>query len=627
MITATKNTSLKAPVASVAHYTLTAYFEEQSSSEANNTSKILARTTLAVDNTSSFSGSNNGTLQIYWYDNNNYSNGLLIASRTIDSLSAGTSSYIHAVKDISHKADGTLSGYAKAVWTKLSSNTAVPVSGNVSTNNTTLTAIARKSSITITKGGYDIADNYVLIDIGRKSSSYTDTVTWTCSNLSETVQTKGSATKIMLCFDNNSYNNITAPSGYTKKRSTYSNTDIMNKITSAKSINMTFTTTTYNGNTSLGSTSSTFTYNVYKTTYANNLAYRVSDTLSVNLTGATDKVIKGVSNVYVSNIATKLLNDNSTISTYKFAISSWETTITESQVIFSKPTGNVIAGEITDSRGYKTNVSRITLDSSHFIDYIAPTITSVTLTRTEATSSTINVSIVGTFWNSNFGSSNNSITLSKRLKIDNGDYSSWSTITPTINGNNFTYTGTISVASTSTGILEIKVVDSTNTEYTLTGTVTKGKSLFDIGEDVLILNNNLALNGNFAINGEIQTSTKDSGWINSTTLETETFKAYNNNNSNMPKYRKIGKIVQVQGIVSPISALTASNTYKIFTLPSGYRPSVGITKICQGSGANIWLLEINTSGEAYISRYRNSSSYGSAAANAWLPFDVMFFVN
>ena len=94
MPTATKSINLKAPIASNPHYTLTAYFIEEEYSTPNNTSKIRARATLAVDNTSSFSGSNNGTLEIWWYDNNNWTSGKKLGSYTKDSMSAGSSFYI-----------------------------------------------------------------------------------------------------------------------------------------------------------------------------------------------------------------------------------------------------------------------------------------------------------------------------------------------------------------------------------------------------------------------------------------------------------------------------------------------------------------------------------------------------
>lgn len=58
---------------------------------------------------------------------------------------------------------------------------------------------------------------------------------------------------------------------------------------------------------------------------------------------------------------------------------------------------------------------------------------------------------------------------------------------------------------------------------------------------------------------------KDTGWINATL--TSDFKAYNNNNSNQPCYRKIGKIVEICGVVSPTASISANETKTIFTLP------------------------------------------------------------
>lgn len=471
----------------------------ESYSTTTNTSKVIVKAVINSRSGLTYDGSGR-TLRITDNTTGKNSGDISISKGNSSSnpFPSGDYDLYEWSETITHNADGTKSivdgaTFKLKAWGKTLS---------VTSDTLILPNIPRKSGITTAKGGYDVADNYMLITIDRKASSYTDTVSWTCSNLSETVQTKSSDTKIMLCFDDNSYNNVTPPSGYVKKRSSYSNVDLMNKITNSTSISMTFTTTTYNGNTSLGSNTATFTFQVYKTPYVNNLSYLVTDTLSQNLTGATNVAIKGISNVQVTNTPTKALNDNSTISSYTFVASNMAgVTQASNTYTFNGLLGSIIRSVSTDSRNYSTSLSQgaIELDSSHFLEYTTPSITTLTATRTEETSSTINVSIEGTFWNNSFGSSTNTITLSKRLKIDDGSYSSWSTITPTISSNNFTYTGTINVASTSTATLEIKVVDSTNSEYTLSVSISKGKSLFDIAEDILKVNNDTVIDGSLAV--------------------------------------------------------------------------------------------------------------------------------
>ena len=114
----------------------------------------------------------------------------------------------------------------------------------------------------------------------------------------------------------------------------------------------------------------------------------------------------------------------------------------------------------------------------------------------------------------------------------------------------------------------------------------------------------------------------NSGWI--TADLTSRFKAYNNNSSNTPLYRRIGKTVEIKGIVSPTSTITGSTTaITIFTLPNGFRPSQGVYSICQGTGVNKWLLTIGTSGSVNFSRY-GANELNDASNTVWLPFYVIF---
>ncbi len=114
---------------------------------------------------------------------------------------------------------------------------------------------------------------------------------------------------------------------------------------------------------------------------------------------------------------------------------------------------------------------------------------------------------------------------------------------------------------------------------------------------------------------------KDSGW-NTLTL-TSDFALYS---ANAPvKYRKVGQLVEVRGVVKPTASLAGSNTaVTIGTLPAGYRPDVTRYFICQGSGQNKWLLSIGTNGALGFARY-GITSMESAGTSVWLPFDAVFF--
>ena len=122
----------------------------------------------------------------------------------------------------------------------------------------------------------------------------------------------------------------------------------------------------------------------------------------------------------------------------------------------------------------------------------------------------------------------------------------------------------------------------------------------------------------------------DSGWIDAQSVMSDSFTCYN---TNFPKYRKRGNVVQVVGSVKPTATITGSNTRNvILTLPAGYRPPYEIINVMQGSGNAVWECAVLTNGNVCMSRYRNHTittlgGFSDVTASAWLPFSVMFFVN
>lgn len=97
---------------------------------------------------------------------------------------------------------------------------------------------------------------------------------------------------------------------------------------------------------------------------------------------------------------------------------------------------------------------------------------------------------------------------------------------------------------------------------------------------------------------------------------------YGTASANTPTVRRYGKVVSLTGALTNTSAVTLNTTHvKVFTIPSGYRPSQDIIILCQGSGANEFVLQIKTDGGVYIGRY-GTSSFSSIAAGQWFPFHV-----
>lgn len=142
--------TIYAPASSSYGYTLKTEFTETSTSSANNTSTITCSASLGASKIA-YSVSGGGTLEVYWHDN--YTNtDTLVKSISVEKCGNGGGSN-YGTKTASgtitatHKSDGTLSGYSKAVFTKNKSNSYIPPTSNVSTTNTALTSIPRQATI------------------------------------------------------------------------------------------------------------------------------------------------------------------------------------------------------------------------------------------------------------------------------------------------------------------------------------------------------------------------------------------------------------------------------------------------------------------------------------------------
>lgn len=117
---------------------------------------------------------------------------------------------------------------------------------------------------------------------------------------------------------------------------------------------------------------------------------------------------------------------------------------------------------------------------------------------------------------------------------------------------------------------------------------------------------------------------KDSGWQIATL--TTNFNVYNSDSKNTPRYRKIGNMVNIRGIVTPTTSLASNVDQTIFTLPNGYIPSMEVRMICQGSGANRWLCSVLGDGKVAASRY-GTTSMDNMTSGTWLPFNITYFID
>lgn len=141
MASASKSTTLYANTgAPYSNATLTASFNENSTSISGNTSNITVTATQTIGN-AYWSSSYTSSLKIYWWDDK--SGERLVATTNVTSQGRNVTITASGTITVPHHTNGTLKGYAKAVWTKGGNSSWTPNSGSVATNTTSLTTIPR----------------------------------------------------------------------------------------------------------------------------------------------------------------------------------------------------------------------------------------------------------------------------------------------------------------------------------------------------------------------------------------------------------------------------------------------------------------------------------------------------
>lgn len=94
-----------------------------------------------------------------------------------------------------------------------------------------------------------------------------------------------------------------------------------------------------------------------------------------------------------------------------------------------------------------------------------------------------------------------------------------------------------------------------------------------------------------------------------------------------PQYRVNGNMVTVTGAVKPTATVTSNTTGVMFAsgIKTQYCPKNTLAFVCQGSGINRWLLQLNQEGKLYVARY-GTNDYVDITAGAWLIFTVTYSI-
>lgn len=588
---------------------------------------------------------------------------------------SGTKLLFEKTVNVTHSSTGTKTLACSASYTSgVSSGTVAASASKV------LTTIPRKSTLTASNGTLGTAQT---LKVTRQASSFTHTITYTCGSASGTVCTKSSNTSI----------SWTPP------------LSLASQNTTGTSVSVTFTITTYNGSTSVGSNTKSITCSIPSS---------VKPSCSVSVTDATDiyntygAFVEGLSQFKVTVTPTK---------SYGSDIKSYKTTANGSTYTSSSFTTGVLLSSgsltvsttVTDKRGRSGSASV----TKTVLDYSVPVISKLTVRRcNENGTDNDQGEYVQVIFSASVTSLNNKNSASYILKYKKTSDAGYTTIPFSDYTNTYSVTNASYIFpanSSSSYDVELDVKDSHNTSSRVTtastgftlmhwgvsgdcmgiGKIAELTGTLDIGLQTRlyggliypILEPNTDLNdiqtagfyagenvsnynyancpltsGTFTLevlsmgnNGQVmqrltqchisaptayeRTYYKSAGWgewFGGWVYPTigSKFTIYSDTGGSAPACRKDGRIVEVRGIVKPVSDIAGgTDMHTIFTVPVGYRPNSPVYTVCQGSGNCTWLLRVNTNGAVDFSRYRNGETTTTAAAGTWLPFQVTYFAN
>lgn len=116
----------------------------------------------------------------------------------------------------------------------------------------------------------------------------------------------------------------------------------------------------------------------------------------------------------------------------------------------------------------------------------------------------------------------------------------------------------------------------------------------------------------------------DTGWKSITNASG--FSTYDSTN-NPTRYRRIGKIVHIEGIFKNSSAISSGSSAVMGTISdTSCRPQHQQFALMQGSGKNFFLLQVNPNGQIIIGRYGTNAN-AQTPSGAWLHCNITYFVD
>lgn len=500
---------------------------------------------------------------------------------------------------ITHNSDGT-----KTFSYSFSQEFAITFSGTYIGTKTgsgsgTLTTIARKSSLSVAAGTLGTAQT---LTVSRQSTSFTHTITYSCSSASGTICTKSSSTSI----------SFTPP------------ISLASQNTTGTSVSIKFTITTYSGSTSIGSNSYTKTFTI-PSSVVPTISLAVEDSLGYYDTFGA--YIQGLSKFAVTITASG--SYGSTIKSYKSTANdkSYTAASYTTGVIASSGTQSITAS-VTDSRSRTASTSK----SVTILTYSVPKITDISITRCDE-DGTLNSS--GEYLELKFSAEvatlNNKNTANYVVQYKKSTDTEYTNVALDDYDNNYSvsngsYRFEADKTSSYDVILTVKDSLKSISRSASGSSINKVWSIFKKGLGIAF--GKIAdIQGLFDVDMPArfrQGITIDSIW-NPLTLDSA-FLVYNNVATNQPCYKVSGNTVTVKGAVSPAEEYTSSLEKVVFArgIPAEYCPVNGAESfICQGSSMNRWQLTVETDGSLTVSRY-GVTEPTTVLVNTWLIFSCTY---
>jgi hypothetical protein len=396
---------------------------------------------------------------------------------------------------------------------------------------TALTFIPRETTISCVNGNIGSA---VSITLNRKSTSaFKHNISYSLYDYSTYQFISGAAGSVATNINAATYS-WTIP------------TSFYQYIPNAKKVRCKLTVeTTYNGDT-VGMSSCEIICSTVESACKPTLSPTVTDadTAIVAITGDANKLLKYYSNpTYNAGAAAR---NSATIKSISVVCGS-ETKTTNTGTFYNV-TSNTFKFTVTDSRGYTTTQTV----TKTMINYIKLTC-NLKVTPPAATEDSLWYTISGNYFNGSIGNSANTLKVEYRYKVNDGEYSAWTTATATLSGNTYTIEGFVMpVTYQDTTIFQVRASDLILKNISATKTV-KTTPIFDWGENDFKFNVPVYTADGLCLSGAAKALT------NSYTLETTVTKGSNYSTASTSNAVLLGNNLRCYIAATRSSAPTAGN--------------------------------------------------------------------